>query len=191
MPPAANATPVWGPRHLRTLGLRTCSRAARGNFVPPWRTGPSSLTPCPIARYNPATMASDSNVYFDQRTYRRHIKSGRLTEAEYKSHLEALPDASENIMDPQEGGDDDGYDVRAVPKEKPVAVAVAVGAAPTPEAFDADPFSAAPMGAPVPAPSAPIAAPLIPPSINDAPAPPPPPLEVPIGAAPIIPPKVD
>jgi hypothetical protein len=133
-------------------------------------------------------MASDSNVYFDQRTYRRHIKSGRLTEAEYTAHLEGLPDASENIMAPEEGGDDDGYEARLANKDDSEAEAAAEVAAP---AAPADPFGAAPLGAPAPAPAAPVAPPVAAPSVNDAPAPPPPPLEVPIGAAPIIPPKVD
>jgi hypothetical protein len=164
-----------------------------------WNDG--ELTHPPIHRYNPATMASDSNAHFDQRTYRRHIKSGRLTQAEYEAHLTSLPDASENIMDADEGGDDDGWDARnrsgeeaapepaaapapANPFAPPAPAAAAPGLA-TPAAPLAQPFvPPAPAAVPVPAPAAP--------AVN-APAPPPPPMEVPIGggAAPIIPPKVD
>ena len=170
---------------MRPLALSACSGIPRGNFVHSGADGAPRLTPRPIARYNPATMASDSNVYFDQRTYRRHIKSGRLTEAEYDAHVAGLPDVADNIMDPEEGGDDDGYETRTAAKNDPEAEAAVE------EALPADPFAAAPLGAPMPAPAAPIAPPVAVPSINDAPAPPPPPLEVPIGAAPIIPPKVD
>ena len=136
-------------------------------------------------------MASDSNVYFDQRTYHRHLKSGRVTEAEYEAHLQGLPDAADNIMDPEEGGDDDGYEARIAAKNAPEEEEAAAAPAP------ADPFApigapAAPVAPPVASPLGnPVAPPVPAPAVSDAPAPPPPPLEVPIGASPIIPPKVD
>lgn len=54
--------------------------------------------------------------YFDQRTIRRHIKRGHVSEDDYQRFVETLPDVSENIMDKEEGGDDDGFEERMVQK---------------------------------------------------------------------------
>ena len=54
----------------------------------------------------------DRERYLDRRTYKRHIKRGTLTEAQYKQYVADLPDMTENIMDKEEGGDDDGYEAR-------------------------------------------------------------------------------
>ena len=54
----------------------------------------------------------DRERYLDRRTYKRHIKRGTLTEAQYKQYVADLPDMTDNIMDKEEGGDDDGYEAR-------------------------------------------------------------------------------
>ena len=109
------------------------------------------------AVYKSAAMAfSDTNPKFDLRTVQRYIKAGRVTKEDYNAHLESLADSSSNVMDPDAGGDDDGFDT-------PVANDDAPDAGATEPAHRADP-------APVP------------PTTDDAPAPPPPPMEVPIGS---------
>ncbi len=122
---------------------------------------------------------SDPNVRFDLRTVKRYLDSGRLEKAEYEAFLSKLDDAAENITEPEEGGDDDGFEDRMTPASER-----SKEAAPAPAA-----------AAPAPAPSAvapPLVPPVAPPAIGDAPAPPPPPLEVPIGKGPNFgPPKVD
>jgi hypothetical protein len=52
----------------------------------------------------------DAHRYFDKRTVARHVKSGRLTQAEVDQFLAGLPDVSDKVMDRDEGGDDDGYE---------------------------------------------------------------------------------
>ncbi|EDM79771.1 hypothetical protein PPSIR1_31768 [Plesiocystis pacifica SIR-1] len=59
----------------------------------------------------------DPERFFDNRTVRRHIKRGHVSEADYDSFVQTLPDASENIKDKEEGGDDDGYEARAANPE--------------------------------------------------------------------------
>lgn len=54
----------------------------------------------------------DRERYLDRRTYKRHIKRGTLTEAQFKQYVADLPDMTQNIMAKAEGGDDDGYDAR-------------------------------------------------------------------------------
>lgn len=59
-------------------------------------------------------MANQDNLQiFDLRTVRRNIARGRAEQGDYKAFLEALPDVSDKIRPPDEGGDDDGYDARA------------------------------------------------------------------------------
>ena len=58
----------------------------------------------------------DPERYLDRRTYRRHLKRGNVTEADYHSYLAELPDVVENIMPKEEGGDDDGYEQRVAQK---------------------------------------------------------------------------
>ena len=60
----------------------------------------------------------DPERYFDRRTFKRHLKRGHASEAEYQTYLETLPDLTENIKQPQEGGDDDGFEARAQAKAR-------------------------------------------------------------------------
>jgi hypothetical protein len=48
---------------------------------------------------------------FDTRTVQRSLRAGLIDRATYEEFLRDLPDASENVLSPDEGGDDDGYDV--------------------------------------------------------------------------------
>ncbi len=48
-------------------------------------------------------MASqDLERLFDVRTVHRHIREGRVTEAQYEAHLAALPDVSDKARPPEE-----------------------------------------------------------------------------------------
>lgn len=67
----------------------------------------------------------DPERYLDRRTFRRHLKRGNVTEADYQKHLAELPDLTENIMPKEEGGDDDGYEQRVVQKAQEGAEAPA------------------------------------------------------------------
>jgi hypothetical protein len=107
-------------------------------------------------------MSIDTNrMLFDRRTLIRHMRAGRITEAQYTEFVGALPDAEANIRDADDGGDEDGYE-----RQKPPAGEVA------------DATAAAPV-APEPV-SAPIAPPVVPPTPSvpsiDVSAPPPPPV---------------
>jgi hypothetical protein len=58
-------------------------------------------------------MASrDPERYFDQRTIKRHLKRGVVSEADYRRHVENLPDVSDKVRPRDEGGDEDGYEGR-------------------------------------------------------------------------------
>ncbi|MCA9689731.1 MAG: hypothetical protein KC636_08980, partial [Myxococcales bacterium] len=61
-------------------------------------------------------MLRDPERFFDVRTVRRNIKSGRVTKEQYEEHLQSLDDVGRNIMEPSAGGDDDGFDDRRRPK---------------------------------------------------------------------------
>lgn len=77
-------------------------------------------------------MANPDNLQlFDLRTVRRNIARGRTEQEEYKAFLADLPDVSDKIRAPDEGGDDDGYDARGDRRAEPEA-----GAAPAPEQED-------------------------------------------------------
>jgi hypothetical protein len=52
----------------------------------------------------------DRERLFDLRTVKRHVRSGSTSQEELDEFVAGLPDASENIRPPEEGGDDDGYD---------------------------------------------------------------------------------
>jgi hypothetical protein len=52
----------------------------------------------------------DSDRLFDQRVVRRNISAGRISKDDHKRFIEALPDVSDKIKPPDEGGDDDGWD---------------------------------------------------------------------------------
>ena len=65
----------------------------------------------------------DPERYLDRRTFRRHLKRGNVTEADYQKHLAELPDLTENIMPKEEGGDDDGYEQRVLHKDQDVSAA--------------------------------------------------------------------
>jgi hypothetical protein len=54
----------------------------------------------------------DPERYFDRRTVKRHIKRGHVSDQEFKSFVAELPDVSDQIMDKEEGGDDDGFEAR-------------------------------------------------------------------------------
>jgi hypothetical protein len=56
----------------------------------------------------------DPERYFDRRTISRHLKRGLVTEADFRRHVDGLPDATEKIRARDEGGDDDGFDGRGV-----------------------------------------------------------------------------
>lgn len=105
----------------------------------------------------------DSERYFDRRTYERHLRRGHVTQADYDSFVDGLPDVVENIKAKDDGGDDDGYDehVGTVPEgsgdeadpdpevnpEVNPEVAAPAGASPagTPPVADLDdPFAGAP-----------------------------------------------
>ena len=60
----------------------------------------------------------DPERYFDQRTIKRHLKRGVVTEADYRRHVEGLPDVSDKVRPRDEGGDDDGFDGRGVRGQK-------------------------------------------------------------------------
>ena len=52
----------------------------------------------------------DPNRMHDIRTVNRHLRAGRTSKEMFEAFLSALPDAQENIKDPQDGGDPDGFD---------------------------------------------------------------------------------
>ena len=55
----------------------------------------------------------DPDRMFDIRTVRRHIRAGRVSREKFQQFLESRPDVTENIMEPEEGGDlNDGFDER-------------------------------------------------------------------------------
>lgn len=60
----------------------------------------------------------DPERYFDRRTYKRHLKRGHASDAEYQTYLSSLPDLSDSIKSPQDGGDDDGFEARAQAKAR-------------------------------------------------------------------------
>ena len=60
----------------------------------------------------------DPERYFDRRTYKRHLKRGHASDADYSSYLSSLPDVSDNVKQPQDGGDDDGFEARAQAKAR-------------------------------------------------------------------------
>lgn len=60
----------------------------------------------------------DPERYFDRRTIKRHLKRGVITEADFRRHVDSLPDVSDKIRPRDEGGDDDGYDGRSVRGQK-------------------------------------------------------------------------
>lgn len=117
---------------------------------------------------------SDPMREFDSRTFRRKIKSGRISDAEYREFITALPDLADKIKPRDEGGDEDGYEERLANRGRPqetapeqAAAAPSAPAAPAPPAAvpesDSDPFAEAPRAAgPAPSPSAPVAAPSAP-----------------------------
>src|SRR5690606_15908911 len=49
---------------------------------------------------------------FDKRVVQRNIRTGRVTKGDYGSFLTALPDLAQQVRSPDDGGDDDGFDVR-------------------------------------------------------------------------------
>jgi hypothetical protein len=112
---------------------------------------------------------TDPMRQFDSRTFRRKIKSGRISEAEYREFLASLPDLADKIKPRDEGGDDDGYEERIASRGRPQETAASEAApasapaAPAAPESDDDPFAEAPAAAaPVPSPSAPAAAPSVP-----------------------------
>ena len=122
---------------------------------------------------------TDPNRFFDVRTVRRHIKAGRVEQNDYQGFVEGLPDVSDKIMDPAEGGDDDGYDNRGVRRSAP--------AEPEPAPVEAAPIQ--PVAAPAPVRERTIADslpafesdnPMMPPPQTIPDAPPPPPMPEPI-----------
>jgi hypothetical protein len=108
-----------------------------------WRGPLVEIDVVPGSVYNPAAMASrDPLRMYDKRTVKRNIRSGRLQDNEYGEFLEQLPDLQSEIRDPEDGGDDDGYDDRMArrsgdPEEDEST------AAPSPEANTGAPSAAA------------------------------------------------
>jgi hypothetical protein len=103
---------------------------------------------------------------FDKRVVQRNIRTGRATKDEYAAFMSSLPDLTQQIRPADDGGDDDGFDVRE-------ARAHARAAAPRPSSPFADaPRPAAPPAEAQPAPAPPAApAPAAPPAATAAPAP--------------------
>ena len=85
----------------------------------------------------------------DIRTVNRHIRAGRTSKETFEGFLSALPDAQENIKDPQDGGDPDGFDDMDDATAEPSAEQAAA-TEPTNTA------AAAPSAAPSPAPAPPM-----------------------------------
>ena len=91
----------------------------------------------------------DPERFFDQRTVKRHLKRGHVSDADYDRFIESLPDSSENIKPREEGGDDDGYEATSTgdagaAEGAPPAGAAAEGAPPGADATGlpgADPAS--------------------------------------------------
>jgi hypothetical protein len=93
---------------------------------------------------------------FDKRVVQRNIRTGRATKADYEAFVSALPDLTAQIRPPEDGGDDDGFDVREAK-----AAARAQGGAPRASAeapSSATPASPIPAS-PTPTPVAPTFAP--------------------------------
>jgi hypothetical protein len=91
---------------------------------------------------------------FDKRVVQRNIRTGRATKKDYEAFVSALPDLSNQIRPADDGGDDDGFDVREARAQ--------ARSQPTPR--PSSPFGeAAPAAPPSPAPAAasdePMAAP--------------------------------
>jgi hypothetical protein len=61
----------------------------------------------------------DPERYFDRRTIKRHLKRGVVSEADFRRHVDGLPDVTDKIRPRDEGGDDDGFDGRGVRGQKP------------------------------------------------------------------------
>ena len=91
----------------------------------------------------------DPNRMHDIRTVNRHIRAGRTSKETFEGFLSALPDAQENIKDPQDGGDPDGFDDMDDATAEPSAEQAAA-TEPTNTA------AAAPSAAPSPAPAPPM-----------------------------------
>ena len=91
----------------------------------------------------------DPNRMHDIRTVNRHLRAGRTSKEMFEAFLSALPDAQENIKDPQDGGDPDGFDDMDDATAEPSAEQAAA-AEPTNTA------AAAPSAAPSPEPAPPM-----------------------------------
>jgi hypothetical protein len=48
--------------------------------------------------------------YFDNRTVKRHLRRGHVSQADYQAFLDALPDVTDKIRPRDDGGDDDDDD---------------------------------------------------------------------------------
>lgn len=98
----------------------------------------------------------DPNRMFDVRTVKRNIRSGRTTREQYQEFLSGQPDVADNIMEPDEGGDADGYDEKPAEGEEAAAAGEGAAQAPTGEGAAQAPAAADPSQA---APAVPTQAP--------------------------------
>jgi hypothetical protein len=89
----------------------------------------------------------DPERYFDRRTYKRHLKRGHASESDYSAYLQSLPDMSDNLKQPQDGGDDDGFEARAQAKARrgQIVQASSVETLPLPQAPAYPPLKRAPI----------------------------------------------
>lgn len=94
----------------------------------------------------------DSARKFDLRTHHRHLRAGRTTDAELAEYLESLPDAAENIRDPEDGGEEDGFDRRygLAPEPEPEPIPPPMAIPEIPRIPEIPPVQAPPMAIPQP-----------------------------------------
>lgn len=59
--------------------------------------------------------------FFDNRTVKRHIRRGHVSQAEYDTFVNALPDVTDKIRPRDEDDDDDDYDDEDDDDEGPTA----------------------------------------------------------------------
>ena len=89
----------------------------------------------------------ESARMFDLRTHHRHLRSGRTTEEAHAQYLESLPDAADNIRDPEDGGEEDGFDRRygLAPEPEPEPAPAPMAAPEIPRIPEIPPIQAPPM----------------------------------------------
>jgi hypothetical protein len=156
------------------LGRGLLPAGPRSRKLATKRVGRPSRRPFDAARglfYKAPAMAQGINPdrMFDRRVVQRNIRTGRVNKAEYSAFISSLPDLSQQIRPHDDGGDDDGFDVREARAQARQAPPRPVFDGPRPQpSFAAAPV--APESPPTPTPT-PTPTPVSPVSTQEAPTP--------------------